>query len=778
MDLSALESAIGDREFTIVSVGSDLPVVVGELQHQPNVHVWQPDTTEAVADLVAGGTVDLLIVEEAEDDWDDVRELLRGVREAAVEGQGAPSIIVRGSGMHAVGHLRALLAGAHSYAPRGAVEWSFENVLAESERPVAKLREQLDGTLRRYDVDGRTMIQTMRELARESDVGVDLENLIGTAANRLSVEYQPEVTDATAASVRDLLQETAATGASDSVATAEPSDAAKPGDETQPIETQPGETQPGEAEFELFWTVLFPDHPEVLNREPHTVAVGAEYPFESRLEPTAAPGGLSEGVLGDELVGKQVQFMLVGTNGEFQLAMGKPWRAAVVSVPADCSETGVPAFAVRYRATTVGPARIEASLLADGGAVAMHELDLVSKSSTPAAATSARAPSLAIPVAAIAEPAGADYLLSLDSEKALLREGVDDPRTAELPRELPLRVTAASVAAINQLQQLKCLPGKGLALVGAEDVLVPLARIGSDLHRTLFCEVPKADEPNALLEIADRLRNAGSVKNPARLQVSASTYAVPWGVLYDGPPPADGATAKDIEPGHFWGMRFDVSRPMNPTSKLGPRRGERCVLKPIVGKDVPSADQQLEYFEALKTRSVGALEVGSLLRTPDEVRAWAGTEDDNDLLYLFCHAMPKDSELGFGRKEKVGPNLALDELKESWARQRKSNPVVILNGCASGQNLPGEGTPFVHLFAGIWGAQAFIGTDWSVIAGLADQVGQRLVTEIVEERQTLRAALRSVIRAGAEVGNYFPLMYAVYGPNNVEFTAALARASP
>lgn len=58
-----------------------------------------------------------------------------------------------------------------------------------------------------------------------------------------------------------------------------------------------------------------------------------------------------------------------------------------------------------------------------------------------------------------------------------------------------------------------------------------------------------------------------------------------------------------------------------------------------------------------------------------------------------------------------------------------------------------------------------------VQAVLADVVGQMLLHEICERRVSLRTALRSAIGTAAAKGNYFPLMYAIYGPSNVQFRA-------
>jgi hypothetical protein len=68
-----------------------------------------------------------------------------------------------------------------------------------------------------------------------------------------------------------------------------------------------------------------------------------------------------------------------------------------------------------------------------------------------------------------------------------------------------------------------------------------------------------------------------------------------------------------------------------------------------------------------------------------------------------------------------------------------------------------------------WGAQAFIGTDWPINASFADVFGQRMLREILQRRCSLRDAFRSVSDEAAEDSNFFPLMYAVYGLNTIQF---------
>ena len=61
----------------------------------------------------------------------------------------------------------------------------------------------------------------------------------------------------------------------------------------------------------------------------------------------------------------------------------------------------------------------------------------------------------------------------------------------------------------------------------------------------------------------------------------------------------------------------------------------------------------------------------------------------------------------------------------------------------------------------------------SVIA-LDPWLGRRLLGEILRNRRSLRDAFRAVSDEAAADDNFFPLMYAVYGLNTVQFTDPLS----
>jgi hypothetical protein len=142
MDISALESALHGRAFAILSVTGETPSVLETLSTLGNVEIQLADTKAEAVNMIGARHYDLLIVQE-HDDWDDVRELIARARAGM-----ADSVIVQGGGLQELDHLRALLAGADSYAPAEEGDWTFEQVLESSERPLEKLHQSRRHQLR------------------------------------------------------------------------------------------------------------------------------------------------------------------------------------------------------------------------------------------------------------------------------------------------------------------------------------------------------------------------------------------------------------------------------------------------------------------------------------------------------------------------------------------------------------------------------------------------------------------------------------------------------
>jgi hypothetical protein len=387
-----------------------------------------------------------------------------------------------------------------------------------------------------------------------------------------------------------------------------------------------------------------------------------------------------------------------------------------------------------------------------------------------------------------------DYRFSIRKSFADLWHQNTQVDDVELPAELASqldRVARDVYAVLREVSRdhpLQGGPGGPLRVADPAQARLRLAKAGAALHYRLFREPLQpvlGGLPAGLGAMADYLRDRGTGAEPPLLQIVARDYPLPWGLLYDrsGDGGRDLRTPDDVDPAGFWGRRFDIYRSVVSVDR-DIRRGRRRWVKPVIGAEVPRNAEQRDFVDELRADlSDALLRVDATISTVPDLRDWATSGRDSDLVYLFCHTSPArfdslDAEAGTNRlslgRSEDDEQVPLGDLQQWWGKQRQSNPIVILNACSSGQQDLVYGAPFVDFFMNNWGAQAFIGTDWPVNASFADVFGRRLLGEILRNRRSLRDAFRAVSDEAAADDNFFPLMYAVYGLNTVQFTDPLS----
>jgi hypothetical protein len=555
--------------------------------------------------------------------------------------------------------------------------------------------------------------------------------------------------------------------------------------------------RPTDAEPRLFWNTRFPEDKGILLNQPHLVVARAEYLLETALEPEARPGAVIKPQEATALLNKEIRYRLEAENGEFRLPDSAEWNVKAVSASMICTDTGTEAFRVSYRASQAGQAIIKAFLIVDNGSVDQLQIELRAVSdettaeATPRTSTAIlRGKSVGRSVSGALSP---DYRFTIRRWDADLWHQNTQLVDVRLPLELADQLSRVATDLYQELRELSliCRPAgsteRPLRLINSGEGRLRMAKIGAELHYRLFREPIQPIEATSLEGmgvIADRLSREGSETDPLLLQIHASDYPLPWGLLYDRS--SDGGrdlqSADDVDPAGFWGRRFDIYRSVVSVDRDAQRGGRRWV-KPVIGAYVPRNQEQRDFVEGLRSTAGDVLlDIDGISSTVDELMNWAISGKDSDLVYLFCHARPARysgrsvsstaSWLGFGSSEsEEGDELraGLDQLDLWWNGQRPTNPVVILNACSSGQQDLIYGAPFVEFFLGRWGAQAFIGTDWPINPSLADMFGRRMLYEILQNRRSLREAFRIVNDEAAADSNYFPLMYAVYGLNTVQF---------
>jgi CHAT domain len=548
----------------------------------------------------------------------------------------------------------------------------------------------------------------------------------------------------------------------------------------------------------LFWNTRFPRDLGILLNRPHLVVAGTEYRLETGLGPKQEPGAITRPQPAERLRGRQIRYRLEAENGEFRLPDSARWQVKAESAAMTCTAAGTDAFAVHYRARQAGPATIRALLIVDNGSVDQQDIELraVASDGEVAAAPLAGADGLqARPVGRSVEGAPSpDYRFSIRKSFADLWHQNTQVDDVELPAELASqldRVARDVYAVLREVSRdhpLQGGPGGPLRVADPAQARLRLAKAGAALHYRLFREplqpVP-GGLPAGLGAMADYLRDRGTGAEPALLQIVARDYPLPWGLLYDrsGDGGRDLRTPDDVDPAGFWGRRFDIYRSVVSVDR-DIRRGRRRWVKPVIGAEVPRNAEQRDFVDELRADlSDALLRVDATISTVPDLRDWATSGRDSDLVYLFCHTSPArfdslDADAGTNRlslgRSEDDEQVPLGDLQQWWGKQRQSNPIVILNACSSGQQDLVYGAPFVDFFMKNWGAQAFIGTDWPVNASFADVFGRRLLGEILRNRRSLRDAFRAVSDEAAADDNFFPLMYAVYGLNTVQFTDPLS----
>jgi hypothetical protein len=559
-----------------------------------------------------------------------------------------------------------------------------------------------------------------------------------------------------------------------------------------------GGAVPDDAAAALFWNTRFPRDQGILLNRPHLVVAGAEYRLETGLGPKAEPGGLTSPQPAARLRGRQIRYRLEAENGEFRLPDSAQWQIKAESAAMTCTAAGTEAFAVQYRAREAGTAIIRTLLIVDNGSVDQQQIKLTAvgddeeAQTVPRSSAAGAANSQVRPVGlALAGAPSPDYRFSIWKYFADLSH--QDTRVGEVHLQPDLAVQLDRVATdvyrdLREVSRQHVLQGGSLRLTDSGDAKLQLARAGAELHYRLFREPLQemtGGLPARLSAMADYLRDRGNPADPPLLQLVSHGYPLPWGLLYDrsGDGGEDLKSPEDVDPAGFWGRRFDIYRSVVSVDRAT-RRGRRRWVKPVIGADVPRNQEQRDFVDELRADPDDVLlRVEGTASTVPELMDWAASGRDSDLIYLFCHTVPARAGrrgagaaanwLSLGRAED-DERVGLDDLEGWWGKQRQSNPVVILNACSSGQQDSIYGAPFVEFFMDKWGAQAFIGTDWPVNASFADVFGRRLLREILQRRRSLRDAFRAVSDEAAAEDNFFPLMYAVYGLNTVQFIDPLS----
>lgn len=763
------------------------------------------DTEDEASELLRTATYDVVLIRDPSDE-----DRLRGLIDLSHENSAEyTSVVVVGNGYRKFGHLRAVIAGADIYGPSDTDVSDVEHwIVQESPQPgqvqrAADYRHNLEAALRDVGVDvdefDRSWERTTQRVDAREAVSVGLQDVIDEIGG-------------------DPLLHANLLRASDDIIhlSALPDQVANPASDEIAAEEAPRATDAvGDEEenagspSDLMWHTDFLEDPSILAKRPHVVAVGGEYQLTTQLSVTADVAGLATAVPLEAVADRNVSFQFSAINGKFRIEPNVEWSSDVQSNARLCGPAGVEPFTVGYRATKAGSCRVQVFLIVENSNLGEQRFDLIAVSDDGSDEPPGNPESHTNHISQagddiighvtptdghmLASAPPVELRLHLNQNKLMLNATLGSYLEAAVgDSDLRSRVGGVATEAYKKLTALNRFPPqskKSWSLDSGDIAARSLAKIGYSLHRFLFDPATRD-----LSEIAGYLRASGrdGRSAPPVLEIHSDGYRLPWGILYDGVDPEpepepvnpDGTTGADpppIDPLGFWGVRFDICRTI--TSRVGDSaRGACKLVKPVVGDQVPLQAEQEQFLNELRA---ARLPVSASSKTANDLRQWAETGDESDMIYLFCHARPAAagdalnhsgsavdelSALGFGYDEDEGTLLNLRELAECWDKPRLRAPVVFLNACASGHSDSAFGTPFVDFFTAKWGAQAFLGTDWPVQATIANLVGQSVLKGLLEDSLSLREAMRATVSAAAKAKNYFPLMYAIYGPNNVRFS--------
>ena len=272
-----------------------------------------------------------------------------------------------------------------------------------------------------------------------------------------------------------------------------------------------------------------------------------------------------------------------------------------------------------------------------------------------------------------------------------------------------------------------------------------LARAGAEVFLAMFPEVGDRDTLAAALSHGD---------GPGVIQIAlaeGSRAVVPWQLVYDLPitdtagicPSVTefGPGGRDAVPdgcphaaGHdqaggvlcpfgFWGFAHVLEVPPSGRLTLAAATGRSRPATVVAGvnRQLTGADweQQRAALDRLGTASVVTMDVAALRQA-----AVGGA----DVLYLFCHGqrVAGAGTAGGGLALDFGPGGRLVPADVSyWAqlsprvRWDQRRPLVVLNGCYTGERLPETLTDFATAFVRSTGAAGVLATEVTMEKGLA-----------------------------------------------------------
>jgi hypothetical protein len=281
-------------------------------------------------------------------------------------------------------------------------------------------------------------------------------------------------------------------------------------------------------------------------------------------------------------------------------------------------------------------------------------------------------------------------------------------------------------------------------------MLVPLVKAGKQMHRALF---PKGSVSERDVERVEGRVTEGAIIQVIQERAGLGYSALPWALVYDHPflphtkrnrlcpdfpgHPTDACPNRDdpevICPTGFWGFRAIIEEPWVAT--------DTAVLSPPVGRRGSLAigylDSELSDSErqASVLTQLGMEQMEDFDQLLDTLRA---RSEQIGLIYFYAHH-GRDRDIG-NQGIRIGDellsSLTFDVLNVEWT----SRPLVIINGCASGDYSTTDPLSLLGEFRRA-GAVGTVTTECTVWDPLAGDLGEHIVNSLAEGAEIGRTLL-------------------------------------
>lgn len=274
-----------------------------------------------------------------------------------------------------------------------------------------------------------------------------------------------------------------------------------------------------------------------------------------------------------------------------------------------------------------------------------------------------------------------------------------------------------------------------------EAMLIPLVKAGKQMHRALFRPGSVSDGDIESLE--SRVVDGATIQ-VVQERAGLGYSTLPWDLIYDHPfmvhtqrnqlcpdfpgHPTDACPNREIPevvcPTGFWGFRSIIEEPWVETGI--------AILPPPVGERGSVAIGYLDVDLSDSERQAAAMTQLGLRRVEDLDRLLDGLREQSDqigLIYFYAHHA-RDRDIGTHGIALAGElftSLTFDALDVEWS----ARPLVIINGCASGDYSPTDPLSLLVEFRQA-GAAGTVTTECAVWDPLAGTLGEQILAALAE----------------------------------------------